>query len=121
MYLDFTPLTVIIYISQHFASKGYKRGRTPYISLQDLLSLFLVLQGVEGEVRDGDGGGGGEGDQQHQASLALLQRHLQLVGVLFAQVRQVNLAPGNRILHQTLVFFTPAYLHSAGQKKPPNR
>lgn len=86
---------LIIYTSKRFANKGQKR-RTPYISLQYLLSLLLVLQGVDGEVRDSDRSWGCESDQQHQAALSLLQWHLQLVGLFFTQGRQVNLAPRNK-------------------------
>lgn len=93
IYLDFPLMIVIFYIGQYFANKGWKR--TSYISLEYLLSLLLVLQGVDGEVRDSDCSWGCESDQQHQVSLSLLQRQLQFVGLFFTQGRQVNLAPRN--------------------------
>lgn len=69
---------------------------TTYISLQYFFSLFLVLQGVDREVRDTDCSWGRQGDQQYQASFSFLQLQLQLVSLFFTQGRQVNLAPRNK-------------------------
>lgn len=90
-----------------------QKRRTSYISLQYLLSLLLVLQGVDREVRDSDRSWGCESDQQHQAPLSLLQRHLQLVGLLFAQGWQVNLAPRNKHSPSACGFLQAKQEHSA--------
>ncbi len=48
----------------------------------------MVVQYVDGQVRDGDGSRGCESDQQHQCALTLLQSHVQSVCALLWEKRE---------------------------------
>lgn len=55
------------------------------VSFEDLSAFFWVLQRREGQVGDGDRCRRCQRDQQHQDAPGLLQRQLQVMGLLFTQ------------------------------------
>ena len=92
----FLPLHVN-YLQPHLVTPDPEGGGLhTYTSLQYFLAFFLVLQGVDGEVRDADSGRSCQGDQQYQVPLPFFQLQLQLVCLLPTESRQVNLAPKNK-------------------------
>ena len=103
------------YLQPHLVTPDPEGGGLhTYISPEYFLALFLVLQGVDGEVRDADCGRGCQGDQQDQVPLPFLQLQLQFVCLLPAESRQVNLAPKNKCFGLARDFFFFATSNSGG-------